>query len=130
MNGRQDTTRSRDGSRRSRGRVLLCEPNTAARTALVQLLEDGGWQALLCTNPNDALSASRSGQPIAALLVDIREGMAISKALRQCQPEVLVLYMSTAAELPEGCVGELVKKPIDFAVIERLLTKVGALAQS
>jgi CheY-like chemotaxis protein len=108
----------------------LCEPNAVARTALVQLLEDGGWQALLCTNPNDALSASRSGQPIAALLVDIREGMAIAEAVRQRQPEVLVLYMSTGSELPEGSVGELVQKPIDFSVIERLLTTEGALAQS
>lgn len=101
--------------------VVVFDSYPVAHSALVELLLDAGFAVKGCNDLHEVLAAAQSGRRIHCLLIELKAGSRVVERVRQHQPDVRVLFMSGRDSLPEGVVGEFVKKPIDFdALVHRL----------
>lgn len=105
--------------------VVLYDSQDNARRALGELLLDAGFAVEECTEPSEVVAAAQSGRRIHVVLIELKAGRWLAGAVRQYQPDVRVLFMSGLESLPDGVVGELVKKPVDF---DGLLGSLGCQA--
>jgi DNA-binding NtrC family response regulator len=118
---KRQTDQQSSGVRPAQAWVVVYDPHPRARAALVGLLLEAGFSVKECERPEEVLDAARSGRSMHFLLTDVQTGCRLGDSVRQHQPDVRILLMSGGEALPQGVVGEFVKKPIDFDALERRL---------
>jgi DNA-binding response OmpR family regulator len=86
-----------DGQQEPR-RILVVDDDVATAKAMHTILEDAGYEALLCHMGNDALKAARTSQPAAAL-IDVHlpdvNGLILAQQMRNILgPEKPIIMVS------------------------------------
>jgi two-component system response regulator GlrR len=117
------------------GRVLVVEDDRDARTALVLLLEDWGFEVTAAASGEAALALPEvEGFRIAFLDVDLPgcSGFAVRDGLRARSPALPVIFLSGSGGRAsgDGPLERRLLKPVDLETIEEALRSLLAIHTS
>lgn len=107
--------------------ILFVEDDETTAYAVSRILEAAGYEVVLAPDFREALAALESSRPLDLMLTDVRlaigtpHGFALGRMARVRRPEIRIVYITGAAEIPESeiatALGPILKKPIDPGIL-------------
>lgn len=116
------------------GRILVVDDNDSVREGLVAWLQSHGCQADGVSHPDEGLDRAKQGA-YGLVMVDLdlggRDGLELIHALRQIQPNAVVLVVSIpewiaerSQELADAAVTEVFTKPLNLEEVADTLARL------
>ncbi len=119
---------------RNKAKVLIVEDEPLIMMMTVDVVEDGGFEALEASNADDAILLLETTDDIVIVLTDIdmpgsMDGLVFAAAVRDRWPPIKIVIVSgkrqpSADQIPAG--GVFIAKPYDARTMTEALTRMVA----
>src|SRR5829696_3695600 len=112
--------------------VLVVEDELLIRTVAIDMVEQGGFQAIAASDADEAIQILESRNDIRAVFTDVHmpgsmDGMRLASVVRDRWPPVALIVSSGQMNILEGDLptgGRLLRKPYEAAQIEAVLREL------
>lgn len=116
--------------------MLLVEDEPLVRLDLAETLRDAGYRVVECTTAQEAADVLATGQPVDALVTDVRtpgpiDGVALARKARARDPALPIVVISGHLDPRQAADADLfLRKPVASAAVcaglERIVRRAGS----